>query len=290
MKNINFIKITLDILMVLVFVLLFNKLAIVPMTFHEIAGLLIGAIVIIHIALNFKWVKQVTLKLFNSKINLRAKFGYIIDALLLLCFVVIIISGILISHILFPNAKINSSINFRAIHISISYVALLLVGIHVGLHWNWAINVFKNIFGIRSKKQIFSIIAKLAVVLLFIFGSYNIYSARFFSQVSAIATSFNGSQPNMQDGDMSKAHQNGQMWEHPMQNGTQSGGESSKGVDGQAQMQQSAQHGSGAPEGGNSFASPNVFQIITTYASIISVFSIITFYLDKILVRRKVEK
>lgn len=270
MKKINFIKIALDILMAIVFVLLFNKLAIVPMTFHEIAGLLIGVVVIMHIALNFKWVKQVTLKLFSSKMNLRAKFGYIVDALLLLCFVVIIISGIPISHILLPNFRINSSINFRAIHISISYVALLLVGIHIGLHWNWAVNVFKKIFGIRSKKKILGFIAKLAVVLLFIFGSYNIYSVKYFSNVSSIVMSFNGSQPTMQGGEMNKANQNGQIGQHPIQDGTQSGGK--------------------APEGKNAPSSPNVFGIISKYISVISVFSIITFYLEKLLVRRKLVK
>lgn len=269
MKKINFIKILLDILMVIVFVLLFNKLAIVPMAFHEIAGLLIGVVVIIHIALNFNWVKQVTLKFFSSKMNLKAKVGYIIDALLLLCFVIIIISGIPISHILLPNFRINSSINFRAIHISISYVALLLVGIHIGLHWNWVVNVFKKIFGIRSKKKILGSIAKLAVVLLFVFGSYNIYSVKYFSNISSIAMSFNGSQSTMQGGDMNKAHQSGNSGEHPMQNGTRSGG---------------------PPEGKNAPISPNAFGIISTYISVISVFSIITFYLEKLLVRRKLVK
>lgn len=51
-------------------------------------------------------------------------------------FIVIIISRILISYVLFPNLKINSSINFGAIHISISYIVLLLVEIHIGPHWN----------------------------------------------------------------------------------------------------------------------------------------------------------
>jgi len=259
MKKINFIKIVLDILMSIVFVLLFNKTVLSGMEFHQIAGLAIGVAFIIHIALNRKWVKQVTLKLFSSKINFKTKFGYILDVILLLCFAFIIISGILISKVEFP---------FKMLHISISYIALLLVGVHIGLHWSWVMNVFKNIFGIRSKNKILSIIAKLAVVLLFIFGSYNIYSVQYFSKVSSIVTSFSGNQPQMKGGEMKGTPPTGQTGEIPMKGGTQGGGETS----------------AGGP------TSSNIFGIIFSYASVISIFSIITFYLEKLLVKRRLVK
>lgn len=267
MKKMNFIKIGLDILMVIVFVLLFNKMAVVPMTFHEIAGLFLGVAFIIHIVLNFKWVKQVTLKLFDRKINLRTKFGYIIDVLLLVCFIIAIITGILMSKVVFPNFRVNSSINFKMIHISISYIALLLVGIHIGLHWNWIVNVLKNIFGITGKSQILGVIAKFIVILIFIFGLYNIYSVQYFSKVSSITMSVSNSegQPKQQSS-QNEGNSGGKNEGHPTQGGAQNEGHS------------------GEPNVTNS---PNIFGIISTYMSIISVFSIITFYLEKLLVKRR---
>ncbi|MGL5354127.1 MAG: DUF4405 domain-containing protein, partial [Clostridium sp.] len=191
MKKINYIKFGLNILMAIVFVMLFNKRAVIPMTFHEIAGLVIGVAFIMHMTLNSKWIKQVSLNLFNSKTNFKTKLGYIIDILLLICFIIIIISGILISKVVFPNFRINSSISFKSLHISMSYITLLLVGIHLGTHWNWVVNVFKKIFVICEKKKSHGIIVNLVVVLLFIFGTYNIYSVNYISKVSMITTSFN---------------------------------------------------------------------------------------------------
>lgn len=272
MRKINFVKITLDILMAAVFVLLFNHRILGGLEFHEIAGLIIGAAFIIHVILNFKWVKQVTLKLFSSKINFKTRLGYIIDALLLICFIIIIVTGMLISKVVLPNFRIDSSMNFQSIHISISYITLLLVGLHIGLHWTWVANVFKKIFGIKEKKKIFGYIARLAVVVLVIFGSYSMYSANYFSRVSSIATSFSSNE-GQQQGSRPQG-----------ENGQRPQGATSEGQGGQ----QGNQHGNGAPQGRNVPTSPSVLGIILTYGSIISIFAIVTFYLDKLFVKRKV--
>ncbi|MGL4774568.1 MAG: DUF4405 domain-containing protein [Clostridium sp.] len=270
MKKINYIKIVLDILMAIVFVLLFNKMAVVPMTFHEFAGLFIGVVFITHITLNFKWVKQVTLKLFDSKVNARIKLGYIINVLLLICFVLIIISGALISKVVLPNFRINSSLSFKAIHMSMSYIALMIVGIHIGLHWNWIVNVFKKIFGILEKNNSIGVIAKVVVMLLFIYGAYNIYSVNYMSKVSLITTSFSGGQT-----------ERGHQLEGKPRNGSIEGTNTERRLQGDNQRV-------GEPlKGGRNNVSPNVIGLIARYISIISVFSIITFYFEKLVVKKK---
>lgn len=79
MKKIIYVKIILDILMVLVFTLLFNKM-VLGMQFHEVAGLAIGAAVLVHCGLNWKWIKGVTLKLFNRKLPIKTRLGYIFNS------------------------------------------------------------------------------------------------------------------------------------------------------------------------------------------------------------------
>ncbi|MHC1681522.1 MAG: hypothetical protein AB6733_00955 [Clostridiaceae bacterium] len=63
MKKINFIKISLDLIMGIIFALLFNKNVLGGLTFHEIAGLAMGFAVLVHILLNWKWVINVFKKI-----------------------------------------------------------------------------------------------------------------------------------------------------------------------------------------------------------------------------------
>ena len=74
-KNIKYLKFSIDLVMGITFVLFFNKRVLGGLTFHEIAGLLIAVVFFTHIILNWKWIKNVTLKLFDRKLPLRAKFS-----------------------------------------------------------------------------------------------------------------------------------------------------------------------------------------------------------------------
>lgn len=140
--------------------------------FHEIAGLVIGAVVLIHCLINFKWIKSVTLKLFNKNMATRTRIVYLLDLLLLIDVVVIILSGIFISKVIFPNLRLTGITSLKGIHIFASYLSLAIIGIHLGLHWNWVMIVFKKIFNIPQKK-VFTYIARLLVIIVVLFGVYS---------------------------------------------------------------------------------------------------------------------
>ncbi|SFB23314.1 MULTISPECIES: DUF4405 domain-containing protein [unclassified Bacillus (in: firmicutes)] len=141
LTRITKIKAGLDSLMAITFVLLFNKMVLGGLAFHEIAGLVIVAPFIVHILLNAEWVKKVTYKLFDRKLPAKTRFGYFLNILLLIAMIFVIVSGILISHVVFPNINIANEPWFKVSHISVSFLTLLLVGLHVGLHWQWVMNV-----------------------------------------------------------------------------------------------------------------------------------------------------
>ncbi|GIM28831.1 hypothetical protein CPJCM30710_14970 [Clostridium polyendosporum] len=281
MKKINFVKITLDLLMSIVFVLLFNKMAVAGLRFHETAGLSLGVAFIIHIALNWKWVKQVTLKLFNPKITFKTRFGYIINVLLLFAMGYIIISGVLISKVLFPNINIGNKQLLKMLHISVSYFSLLLIGIHIGLHWTWIKNMLKKIFRITNKNKLSKVTAIISVVLVFSFGAYNIYSVNYFSRVSSIVSSFTGD-PMLGPGkDMNKEPQNG---ENKLSNDTSSREQKISGNNGNpSELPVKKDGGQGAPPNMKAPNSSSLLTILTTYLSIIAVFSIITYNIEKLL-------
>ena len=56
--NKNYLKLTLDLVLAVVFALLFNVRVFGGLTFHESAGLGIGLGFLIHILLNSPWVKK----------------------------------------------------------------------------------------------------------------------------------------------------------------------------------------------------------------------------------------
>jgi len=127
-------KLLLDIVMAIVLVLMYNK-RVLGMAFHEIGGLALCGLFIIHQLLNWRWIKAVTTGLFSRSTPARQKLFWVLDFLLFGCFVYILVSGIMISKIVFPST--GGAGNFKLGHYAIAALALVLSGIHIGLHMGW---------------------------------------------------------------------------------------------------------------------------------------------------------
>jgi len=254
MKPITYLKLSLDILMVLVFALLFNTRVFSGLPFHEIAGLVLGGVFLIHLALNEKWVKQMTAKVLNSEISLKTKIRYLVDVLLLLSMIFIVVSGIMISKtILVGVLKASNNHMFQSLHIVVSYIALLLIGIHLGLSWSWVKNTTKRLFRITQERTVFGKLGIAAVALMLGFGSYTIYSQTNLSKVSVVQSTVNENQVSADRSGFQGVPPNGE------RDGSGYGGRRNEG------RQKS---GSGA----------NVFSVLITYLGVISVFSALTVY------------
>lgn len=140
MKNKKlWLKLLLDLVMLVVLVLLLRKDNF-GIKFHEIAGLSLLGVILLHIILNWRWVIKVTSCLFSKNINIRTKIGYLVNLGLLVCFIIIGISGIFISHVLF---QFSVDGNWKTPHYFCTALAIILVGIHLGLH----LNMIKNTIG-----------------------------------------------------------------------------------------------------------------------------------------------
>jgi hypothetical protein len=140
----NIIKFFISLLITMVMLLLMDPRSFYGLAFHEWAGLIIGIFFILHKILNWGWIKKVTVGFFR-KCSGKARINYILDVLLLAGITLMIISGIAIARTIdFSWLKLGASTNFwRVMHTSSSLITLVLFGIHLGLHWNWVINVFK---------------------------------------------------------------------------------------------------------------------------------------------------
>ncbi len=140
------VKILLDIVMCLALVLLY-KAKVLTLTYHEVVGLGILVVFLIHILLNRKWVVGVGKKLFSPSTPARTKFSYWMTILLVICFIAIVVTGIFFSKILFKGLfgpDYEAPRIWRTLHLWFSAVSLILVGIHVGLYWDTIKGFFRK--------------------------------------------------------------------------------------------------------------------------------------------------
>lgn len=95
------VKICLDVIMAVVLLLMYRK-NVLGLRFHEVGGLLLCGLFLIHTLLNSKWVSAVGRNFFSKSLAVKTRLKYSIDVLMLVCVVFIAVSGIMISKVLFP--------------------------------------------------------------------------------------------------------------------------------------------------------------------------------------------
>ncbi|MGG6431147.1 DUF4405 domain-containing protein [Anoxybacillus sp. D401a] len=167
----NIIKIILDVSLAMTFVLLMNPRVFNGLPFHEVAGLVIGVAVLIHIGLNYKWVVNTAKNIFNRSFSRKARFGFLLNVLLLFSMTAIILTGFLISKVVFPHFSGGENHALRELHDVFSKVTLVLVGVHIALHWQWIIGVFRKICKTKEGYWRKSSLATVALLLVLFVGS-----------------------------------------------------------------------------------------------------------------------
>ena len=144
MSNSNRTKLLLDIALFLAFLITmdpqFSGLAI-----HEWLSIAAAATVIVHLLLSWSWIVNVTRRFFVASTN-GARVNYVLNWLLFIDGILIMLSGILISESVVPALGITLPAGFawRRLHDMSANIALLLLGLHTALHWDWIVNAFKT--------------------------------------------------------------------------------------------------------------------------------------------------
>lgn len=143
-------KIIIDNLLFIITIALFN-IGIIGNLMHEILGISLAILIIIHILLNSKWIKQVTKNF--KKTNTKTKIMYIVDIFIMIIDLGAIICGILIANEIF-NFHMSSSLGFVLAHLILGRLAIITMFIHLGLHLN---RIFKKIKNEKLRKSIYVI-------------------------------------------------------------------------------------------------------------------------------------
>lgn len=146
MSNSNRTKLFLDIGTFLAFLIAmdphFSGLAI-----HEWLSIALAATIVVHLLLNWEWIVNVTKRLFIKATN-GARINYVLNWLLFIDGILIMLSGIMISESVVPSLGLSLPMNFawRRLHDLSANLALLIMGLHLAMHWNWIVTTIKRVF------------------------------------------------------------------------------------------------------------------------------------------------
>lgn len=177
----NWMKLSLDLIMAVGLFSLFSVSA-VGLAFHEVVGLALFGATILHLAFNWKWIVSFTRRLFSKNIPFKTRLGYVLNVLLLISFVIIIGSGITMSKFVFAGV-FEEVDTFKTAHYFFSAFALLLIGIHTGLHWAF----IKAMFGKVVKIPKLAVKPVMAVMLMVIMvgGTWSLMNSSFIAWIAS---------------------------------------------------------------------------------------------------------
>ena len=122
---------------------------------HEWLAIAIAATIVVHLLLNWSWIVEVTGRLFTKKLNGSA-VNYVLNWLLFIDGILIVLSGLMISETVVPTLGFALPANFawRSLHELSTNLSLLLLGLHVAMHWNWIVNAVKRLFSGNGSKTV----------------------------------------------------------------------------------------------------------------------------------------
>lgn len=279
----NWIKWVLDIAMAVVIVLLFNKNA-TGMAFHEIAGLALFAAFATHLILNAKWIGSMTRRFF-TKLPARTRLIYLINLLLVISWVVVAVTGVMISKVVFSFHA--GGMAAKSIHSCAAAIGLILFGVHLGLHRQFLGSMAGRLVKLPRRAAV-AIGAVLTAVLL-VFGCYSMTTTQFTSWLTGPFTA----------GTMEAGGMSGEKPDFAMESGAQAQGTAASDVQTQGTAASDTQTGTGTEaanqqamqmhhaEGGQGTSVSSILGTIASYFSIAFLFAFITGVIDHFAAGRK---
>ena len=139
--NRNKLNLFLDIALALAFVVEM-EVGFTGQRYHEYLGVGIAVVFIVHIALHWRWIVQVSKQIAYRLLHLHeSRFKYLVNVAVLVDIAFSIVSGILISNTLGFYLPLNGQVYeiLRYLHIGSSRLSLLLIGLHIAVDWRWIV-------------------------------------------------------------------------------------------------------------------------------------------------------
>ncbi|MDD3241948.1 MAG: DUF4405 domain-containing protein [Bacilli bacterium] len=183
----------------IILLLLITNTNITGVLIHEILGVLIFVVFAIHLYLNWNSIKIMLNKFKNNNLSKDIKINLVVDILLFIMFLIITISGILISKNLFTFMNINYNINIYYIHVYGTYLAIVLLLIHIINHLKIINLYYKKITNKKNERKVIIYIS--IISLLFIYNLFKDEILNIFNKKDETAIKENNNYDDGQDDD-----------------------------------------------------------------------------------------
>lgn len=136
---------------------------------HEWVGAGLFALFILHHILNFDFYKS----LFKSKFSSQKILRIAVDLAALTTMLGLMISGVMLSAHVFRFLGIRGGTSFaRQLHMSVTHWGFLVMALHLGIHWNVFLGLFRKLFKIKNPSKIRSAILKIIALCVCAYGVY----------------------------------------------------------------------------------------------------------------------
>ena len=159
-------KIIVDILLLILMLMEYSK-SYLPGEIHEVIGIMLVILVIMHLILNRKYLKAIP----KGKYNLKRRALLIVNASFFVVFGLTTLFGILSSQYLLTSLNIGN-LSIISYHKILAYICIIILGIHLGFNLE---KVLKKI----DNKLIYIVDA-----LIIIFGAYSLIQTDFYNHIT----------------------------------------------------------------------------------------------------------
>ena len=164
-------KLIVDILLFILMLLEFSKV-LTGQLIHEIIGIALFILVIIHLIFNRVYISSI----FKKKYNLKSLIMLLTNCLLIIFFILTSVFGILSSEEFLRFLNIHS-VSIIKLHRIFGYICLLIVGIHLGINFN-------AMFGTITKKIKNKVVNFIIGLIIIGFGIYSFIDLDYCSKLT----------------------------------------------------------------------------------------------------------
>ncbi len=122
---------------------------------HEWLAIALGGVIVVHLLLNWNWIVEISSRLF-SKSTKNSSFGYFLNWGLFASGTMIMLSGLMISETIMPllGLSLPRDMSWKSRHELSTNITMILMGLHVALHWSWITSMFKKLLAPRRNPQV----------------------------------------------------------------------------------------------------------------------------------------